>query len=719
VRTLDQLASDWLAPTSEEHFALPAITNFHGMVQAAWDISGVQNWICAPTGLSTPTALMFHRDGDRIRRFPRTGIQYRWKAYEIERRGHGVHSVVRMPAGQAAVIERIRFERDLHMYLVFTGLPRVWRFTDYWNLPPEDVPQMNLRLLPGGFLLSDVKTFGWAAFRVPGRLSVYSDLQAWLDGEPPVKRGRVGVAELRVKAGQPVVWEAQQGCEGLPWFVATPVADDASQLADASIPYKELTYGSVDEASSELPAQDPEWSSAQTTWEHVWQSAFTPGNTEFSGHLPTYEDIAGPMGKPSLPVHGRTSSADPIPDLSRLYYVSVLTLLMTRRIIPPPTPRSQIATGGQCIWSEPTGGASEPEAQARASPSTRLERAYVWGGPEGAPTTSFLWEVEFQAPLLARLDPVVLRNQLEAMLRVDLRGHWGIETISGAGAGMAYGVNPGAFLSCVRDYVRNTGDREWALRRLDYLKSCLRPELTDYGDCQNILECVSTYEHTVAAFNALAVQGLRFVAELTGDTRYARQADGLARQVLTLYAGGPWACLQPDGSRRVVKTILDFVYVGRCMTADLPDDVKRGMVEFFERELQTDDWLYALSPNDPDALTKRLPAFQTYRADHQATGSYDGWPARAASVLLRFGCREKALAWLRRIQELTREGPFGQAHYIHAQDSREAVDRGFPSRTRKASFFNGNCYFESAGCGFATTLLEDLAGRPRSEPTNG
>jgi len=46
-------------------------------------------------------------------------------------------------------------------------------------------------------------------------------------------------------------------------------------------------------------------------------------------------------------------------------------------------------------------------------------------------------------------------------------------------------------------------------------------------------------------------------------------------------AGGPFACLQPDGSRRVDRTILDFVYLGRCMTSELPAAVKRGMVEFF------------------------------------------------------------------------------------------------------------------------------------------
>jgi len=631
--TLEELASDWLRPDDEEHFSLPAITNFHGMVQATWGPTGVQNFICAPAGMATPSGLLFIRDGDRIRRFPRAGTEYRWKAYEIERRGGGVHSTLRMTAGRAGIMERLRFDKAMTVYLVFGGLPRVWRFTDYWNLPPEDVPQMNLRLLPASgdaparFHLDDVKTFGFAEIAAPGTLRVYRDLHDWLDSGPTAETGRVGVAEIKVSAGQEIAWWSVLGYDPQP-----PI--DGEQ----------------------------EWQRGPEAWRRVWNAAFTPGNSEFGGHLPNF---AG--------------------DLRRLYYMAVLSLLMTRRLNPPATPRSSIATGGQCIWSE----SKEP-----------LKRAYVWGGPEGAPTTSFLWEVEFQAPLLARLDPVVLRDQLEALMRVDLGKHWGVETISGAGAGMYYGVNPGAFLSCVSDYVRITGDREWALGHLDYLRRCARPELTDYGDCQNILECVSTYEHTIAAFNALNVAGLRFLADLTGEAEYKAQADRLAAKVLELYAGGPFFCRQPDGSTRIVKTILDFVYVGRFMTEYVPADVREGMVNYFREELMTEDWLYALSPRDPDALTPHLPKFQTYRADHQATGSYDGWPARAAAVLLRFGQREETLAWLKRLQELTREGPFGQAHFIHEVDGRRV--------TRKASFFNGNCYFESAAAGFATTLLEEL-----------
>jgi hypothetical protein len=626
MRNLDQLASDWLAPEREEDFSLPAITSETGMLQATWGVGGVQNWICPPTGMATPTGQLFHEIGGCIRRFPREA-SYRWRAYEIERTGNGVTSATRMPAGKPVVIERLRFDRGGVYYLAFGGLPRTWRFPAYWNLPAEDVPMLNVSRCERGFRIVDTKTFAVAEFAAPGELAVYDDLLSWLEGGSPVERGRIGVAKFHARAGEEVVWYGVQGCEEE--LVAVEVGTD--------------------------------WRSARVHWEELWQSAFRPGNPHYSGHLPA------PRG-----------------EFERLYCTSVLTLLLCRRKVPTPTVRSKIATGGQCIWNE--------------RESNALERVHVWGGPEGGMTTLFLWELEFQAPLLARLDPVALRGALEAMIRVDLEKHWGFESVSGEGAGMGYGVNAGAFLSAVRDYVRITGDRGWALEHLEYLRGLARPDFTDYGNYENILECVKTYEHGVASFQALAVQGLRFLGELTGEREYSRLAKALAKQVLDLYAGGPFACVQLDGSKRVVRTVLDFVYVARCMGEDVPEDMRRGMLAYFESELMTDDWLYALSPRDEGALTRELPTFQTFRADHQATGSYDGWAARAASVLLRWGDRERAMAWLRAIQGLTREGPFGQAHTV------------FPGGAKKSSFFNGNCYFESAGSAFATTLLEDLSG---------
>ena len=632
--TLDHLASDWLSPRSEEHFALPAITNFHGVVQAGFDLTAIQHWICAPTGMSTTTARLYEQHGDRVR-LCRGPVQYRWKAYEIERRGNGVECTTRMPAGQPAVMQRLRFQRAGRFHLVFGGLPRVWRFTDYWNLPPEDVPQWNLHAVDGGFELDDQKTFGRARFLVPGHLAVYRELQDFLDGEPACARGRIGVATFDVAAGDEIEWSGVQGCE--------------EQLPPA-------------------PTRES-WDGAKAHWDEVWRAAFTPQNAHFSGHLPPRDG-----------------------ELSRLYYMSVLSLLNSRRLLPAPSRRASIATGGQCIWN--------------SGEFTPLERAYVWGGPEGGTTTEFQWELEFQAPVLARLDPAVLRRMLATMIRVDLHHHWGFETTTGRGAGMGYGINAGAFLSSVADYVRITGDDAFAREHLDYLRSCCRPGLGDMGSYENILECVGTYEHTIASFNALDAKGLRFVGELAGDAALVRAGDELAQRVVGLFAGGPFACLQPDGERRVVKTVLDFVYVGGSIPGDLPPAVRQGMVAFVRDELMTDDWLYALAPSDPNALTRELPSFQTYRADHQATGSYDGWPAKVAAVLLRFGERELALRWLLRIEELTREGPFGQAHYVHPEAGVHGISE--QTRARKSSFMNGNGYFGSSAAAFAGLVLDGL-----------
>jgi hypothetical protein len=622
--TLDDLAGNWLKPENEWDFSQPAITNFTGTVQAAWDVAGIQYWIHPPTGLGTPTVSLYIKEDGRIRRFSRK-VEYRWKAYEIERRCDGVTTVTRLAENKPIVMQKMSFDRDMTICLAFNGLPRVWRFTDYWNLPPENEPMFNVVSMADGFLIDDTKTFGAVEFHVPGKLTVYHDLSAWLDGDYPIERGKIGIAEIEVKAGNEITWWAVQGCE------------------EAMVPFGEF---------------DEEWEKGKTHWERVWKNTFTPNNPDFSGYLP-YQDG----------------------ELERLFCMGVITLLNGRRLTPAATPRSGIATGGQCIWVE------------NYNP---LPISYVWGAPEGAPTTSFLWEVSYQAPLLARLDPAVLKAQLEAMIAVDLHDHWGLETVSGRGAGMYYGVNHGAFFQCVEAYVKHTGDKAWALSHLEYLKSHVRPNLTDYGDFQNVLECVSTYEHVIASYNAMNVQGMRFMAELTGDPTYSQQADALSAQILALYEGGPFACLQPDGERRICGTILDFNYVGLCMTPDIPQNMREGMVRYFESELQTEDWLYALSPKDPDAYTKRLPSFQTYRADHQATGAFDAWPAYAASVLLRFGLKDKAMPWLKRIEELTYEGPFGQAHYV------------FPDGARKASFYNGNCYMEAGGCTFATMVLDEM-----------
>ncbi|HWG85446.1 MAG TPA: hypothetical protein VNT60_08210, partial [Deinococcales bacterium] len=521
IPTLDDLAGDWLRPEREEDFSLPAIVNFRGQVQATWGASGVQQWVCAPTGMATSTGLLFARQGERVRRVPADATEYRWRPYEIERRtaldGGSVHSRVRMPGGRAAVIERLSFHLDGErtFYLVFGGLARAWRFTDYWNLPPEDVPQMNAWFEGGAVWLDDTKTFGAARFlpcTPPASVRVFASLEDLIAGLEDVDPGRDGrgklvALEYRVRDGDEISWIAEQGT-------------DSSLLTSSATDLEGL------------------WESGKSHWEETWQAAFTPGNPRFSGNLPAF------------------SCGDPT--LERLYYMSQLALLNSLREWPEPTHRDRYATGGQAIW---------------AVDARPLRRAYVWGGTEGGTTTSFLWEVQLQAPLLALLDPEAFREQLEAFLLVDVHNHWGLESTTGRGAGMWYGVNDGAILGAAHDYLRTTGDLAWLDKEvsgrtvrehlIDAAEHWRRLDrdgmhLADYGAAQNILECVSTYEHRIAAFNAMNAWGMRQAAQWLAPERAAdleREAAAVSQAVRALrHPDGYYRCLQPDGEERAVRT---------------------------------------------------------------------------------------------------------------------------------------------------------------------
>lgn len=652
---LTTLSSRWQSPTVEAEFALPTIVNFLGLAQVAWGPAGVQNWVMPPTGLPTATGRLYQLNEDGTPRLVQPeGTRYRWTPWEVQREHEVVSTRTRLHPGDTALTERLTFKRAGRYVLLFGGLCRTWSFTDYWNLPPDDVPQLNVRWDGRSVVIDDCKTFGIATITPSGPLAdvrTHLSLDAFYGGQAVSGRGRLVALEFQAEVGTKISWTAVQAPEP----DATPIGTDED---------------------------------AEKHWQEVWRAAFTPGNEHFSGHLPALR-----FGDDAL---------------DRLYYMSVLTLLHSRRLARPISPRARFSTGGQAIWA----GEAEP-----------LITSYTWGGSEGAPTTSFLWEVQVQAPLLARLDPDVLRRQLEAFLRADMSSHWGIDVLTGRGVGMWYGVNDGAIVTSAADYLRITGNRAWLdtqvagrtvrqhlLHHVERHRELARGStLADYGAAQNLLECVSSYEHVVASLNAMAAWAYRFAADELAPERgeeFTRRADQIEQEVISLLKpDGVFACRTPQGER-VVRTCLDFIYVGMFMGRRLTDAQRASMLRFFREELETKDWMLALSLRDEDSLTPVLPSFQTYRADHQSTGSYDGWPGLAARVRLAFGDHDNTLNWLRRLSEVTWEGPFGQAHWVGTteQERTEAA-------ARKASFFNGNCYLEACGCTLATTLLEEIAGQ--------
>ena len=321
----------------------------------------------------------------------------------------------------------------------------------------------------------------------------------------------------------------------------------------------------------------------------------------------------------------------------------------------------------------------------RDSPASVMGRTYDTLMPRYWQTTTFIWDYSLSSMVHSLLDPHVMRRHLEHWIGTDIHTHFGTEWLTGGPIGNWYSVNDYAMTRLVRDYIRWTGDVQWlgqeiatptqpARSVLHHLAEWgvawqqLRKSsgLADYGEINNLLECVSTYIHEVASLNAANVWCLRVAAEtasLFGDDPGAAAtltaAADLADQVRQLYfpGRGHWRARHPDGQLVPVRHCYDFATVGVTMGGDLSADQRQEMVDFFVRELQTPTWMRALSPHDPDS------AFSV-RPDHQWNGAYPAWPAEAAKALIQLGRPDVVADWLPGLAASANQGPFGQAHFV-------------------------------------------------------
>lgn len=365
---------------------------------------------------------------------------------------------------------------------------------------------------------------------------------------------------------------------------------------------------------------------AEAFWNGQLSAAFTPGNSEFSGHLPVLETATD--------------------ELRRLYWWGALGVLWFRR----------------------------------EYPGSVLGRSYDTLMPNYWATTTFIWDYSLSSVVHALLDPAEMRGQLLHWIESDIHSHFGTSALTGAPVGRWYSVNDYAMTRMVADYVRYSGDAaflevvvagrsvldhvvEWA-QAWQGLRSA--GELADYGEIDNLLECVSSYTHEVASLNAANVWNLRTaadLAELRGQSERAialrRSADRLLPHVRGLYVegSGHFAAGQPDGGRIPVKHCYDFNIVGTTIAGDLEPRVREEMVAFFRHDLQTENWMRALSPWDPDASF-------SVRPDHQWNGAYPAWPADAARALIALGAADVALPWLGGLARTANQGPPGQAHFV-------------------------------------------------------
>lgn len=427
-----------------------------------------------------------------------------------------------------------------------------------------------------------------------------------LDGDGFVEGGRMLRTALELAPGE----------TGRVGYVHAVASTDAGAVAG------------FDRLAANVPAAV---AATEAEWNRQLEAVFTPGSGEFSGSLPVLE----------------TSSHA----LRRLYWWGVLGVIWFRR----------------------------------DNPASVLGRTYDTLMPRYWQTTTFIWDYSLSSFVHGLLDPEPMRRHIEHWVSTDIHTHFGTEWLTGGPVGNWYSVNDYAMTRLVRDYVRLSGDRAFLDHPLAAADGPSRPirehveewsrawrslrrgsELADYGEIDNLLECVSTYVHEVASLNATNVWCLRVAADIAtlgGDDARAKElraeADELVGHVLELYVegGGFFHARHPDGTLVPVRHCYDFSTVGLAIPADLGDARRAEMAAYFQRELQTPSWMRALSPYDPDAT-------YSVRPDHQWNGAYPAWPADAARALIALGAGDVALDWLPGLARTANQGPPGQAHFV-------------------------------------------------------
>jgi hypothetical protein len=443
------------------------------------------------------------------------------------------------------------------------------------------------------------------------------------------------------------------------FFMKTGIEEDAAQVA------------------APLSWFESQWIRAKKVWEDRWNDVFTPGNEFFSGNAPAL------------------FTADAA--IREIYYRSVLTLMVLLRTN---------------LWSD---------------------RTFITSG-ERAKGTVFYWDTSLFSTLFAMLEPRQMKEQIKLFLEQDPHENAVIVFKATRPASPArintpkgwdlrgYAANDLSIFRLTWSYLSVTQDQKFLTEKIgdqtvnerlrvlatNWRKLLREPsdKLADYGEAPNLLECVPTYIHKVASFNAANVWMMREYAailDLAGNHTEAgelrRDADDVVEAVMTLYEPGEgvWASVHRDGKRVEMRHCYDFATVGRFMATDLPPAVRQQMVEFVERELLTEKWMRAQSMLDPAAANSDRP-------DHGPMGAYDAWPAVIVDAMCTLGYWENGIAFLRRTRVAVYEGAYAQAREFYGPGRRQ-----YDAPVRIAQ--RGGCMRECTGGGaFAETIINTLFG---------
>jgi len=621
IPTVDDLAADVVVHHYDDMIAPSGLTNFLGTVRVGHDITGIHAVTFPPVSQGLALTGLLFVDG---RLFESYGIPvaHAWRPDRVTRSaqfdGLRIETVTVCVPGQTAVIVDVR--------VINTG---------------DAARRVALTLAVNARVVQSGST--WASAESPGekndaeavsrdsRLIFHSeDETAWsIQG-----LDRAGV--VRLSGVPPTVADEFEGSIGGVGrggemqvdLDLVPGAADRFGYVQSVATTREDALATFDRVVVDVPAA---LDASEEFWNRQLRAIFTPGNSEYSGHLPVLE-----------------TSSDA---LRRLYWWGAFGVIWFRR--------------------EFAGNV--------------LGRSYDTLMPNYWSTTTFIWDFSLSSIVHALLDPEPMKRQLSQWIASNIHTHFGTSSLTGDPVGRWYSVNDYAMTRLVNDYVRFTGDTGYLAEHIAVSTAKPMPvlahltqwseawkglrgagALADYGEIDNLLECVSSYTHEVASLNAANVWCMRTVADIhealgnaQGAQRLRAEADALLPDVTGLYLNGTghFAAGQADGTRIPVRHCYDFNMVGTTIAGDLEPTVRAEMVRFFQHDLQTPSWMRALSPWDSDAS-------YSVRPDHQWNGAYPAWPADAARALIQLGAQDVVLGWIDGLSLSTNQGPPGQAHFV-------------------------------------------------------
>jgi hypothetical protein len=665
VPTLDEMAGDWKAPAEIEQF--PSIHNFNGQMLVNKDLASI-SWLASP-----PFSQGFHSGALKLNSKVPVSDKFRWYPYQAVRSG----------TSGGLAIETVN-------RMAFDARGVLWHITISNTLPSEVSAKLALDLIGAISKLTATDSWDWA-YAQPGpggpkrRYEETEAARAAVDARPPPRLENAADYSATVAASGTalVVSDTKTPAKTVFAFARKPdtlTTDGHQGLATLDVRLSPgetrtielvMAFGEGDSVAAEASRWADHFhttfADAKQLWEQRYAQVFTPRNGFFEGNLPVLQ-------------------ADD-PALRRNYYMGVINLLLALRDQLPYSPR-----------------------------------VFVAGGPRYGASIQFIWDTGMMDTLFALLEPEAMKAYIIKTLQWDLEKCLAFDYYGNRAFGYRYVANYPMLFRIATTYLRVTRDRAFLdqkigdktfLEHLDRLALNYRKYLmadgglADFGgDPWHFLECVPTYIHATAGFNAAYVSMLRDMVELhtsLGHTEAAAErctaADKLVAAIPKLYVPGKgyWQSRYPDGRQFDMRHCLDFQFVAQSIPQDLSRTVRQEMRDFVVRELLMKNWMRAQSLEDPAAERSDRP-------DHGPMGAYAGWPPETVDGLCRLGYWKDAYDFYRRCEAAIHEGAFCQGHEFYGPKKR---DYDAPVRIATAGTI---CREALCGAGFTDVVIRAFFG---------